>query len=150
MPQTVKQLLDAMLDATDCLGIGMVDRNGLLIHSSGLHAGKNPELIISHLQSSVTAEFERSLDDSFVEQAFIGSKYTFYLRWLDAHQYFLYAMTMSSARNSRLRYALQQLTDTLESSLTQLSIVTVSERLEHGKKLGSNSLIREAGKSILK
>lgn len=150
MPQTVNQLLDAMLDATDCLGIGMVDKSGLLIHSSGLHTGKNPELIISHLQSNATAEFERVLDDSFAEQVFIGKTYTFYLRWFNSQRYFLYAMTLSSAAGGRIRHALQQLTETLETALTETSVVTISERLEYGKKLGSNSLIREAGKSLLK
>ena len=145
MTRSLRQIFDALLDRTGSLGAGVVDFSGLAVHTSGLHGGLDPQAIAAHLPCLHGGFFAALLEDTLVEDVLIGERYSFYLRRLSGHTFFMYIMTEDKTSGGTLRYALRHSEEAVVKALclteTALSAAT-NERLEQPREFLSERLVR--------
>ena len=146
MERPLTSHLNALLNETASLGVGVGDTSGLLIQSSGLHAALAPDQVAAHLSQHEPLKFEQLSEDSLVEAVLIGQRYCFYLRWLTGGAYFVYVMTEAKAKGGEVRYALKKAETVFARALglpaAEGLTDAAGERLEQPRKFLSDPLVR--------
>lgn len=143
MRDSVLKTLESICDKTECIGAGLVDTNGLLIHSSGAHAAKTPSELAVFLSHSKPSDLEQFLGKPVTEQILLSEDYTLFVRWFAEGTFLLYGMTKAGVRSSAVRHALRLAEETIEPALVQDKLFTpLRKRLEQPRKLTSSSLVK--------
>lgn len=138
MPGTIAAVLQALLDRSGALGVGLVDRQGLLLESCGAHDGQRPEAIAA-LLCHPPFELAALLEDVVSEQVWIGQRYSFYLRYLSSHR--LYAMSWARAAGGPIRQQLQRAAQALGGALEPSLGAPARQRLEQPRQFGDSRRI---------
>lgn len=134
-----RDLLDtfqALLDSSGGLGVGLVDRNGLLVHHAGEHDGLNLEALaanITSLQLAPSSQLEPALGDTLREHILLTHRYCLYLHSVNA--YALYLITYQHAPSTPARAALHSAKTRLAALLEPARLVTPARhRLEQPRQ----------------
>lgn len=140
MARPLTALLTSLLDTTGGLGVGVVDGNGLLVQSCGLHGDESTERVAAYLSADQAQRMTDLLADTLLESVLVGQRYCFYLRWLAVPPYLAYVMTESTGK-SGVRTELRNCSREV-SALISNSGRPTRERLEQPRQFIGSRLIR--------
>ena len=145
MARPLTLLLTSLLDTTGSLGVGVVDGNGLLVQSCGLHGDQSAEKVAACLSTSQAVGMTTLLDDTLLESLWVGQRYCFHLRWLalrlSVRPYLVYAMTENAGKGGAVRAELRSCSAELSTLFSDSSSAT-RQRLEQPRQFVSRRLIR--------
>lgn len=125
MKQAMHDIFVNLLQSSGGLGVGMVDMNGLLIHSEGDHDGRSSNevaALLLALYPPQLSKLEQAFQDPLSEHIVIGREHCFYLLRIQG-KYVLYALTGSLS--SKARNAMHQARGRLNPLLKDQGLLAV-------------------------
>ena len=150
MRRELVTILSSLHDVTLSLGVGLVDKNGLLIESCGQHAAFDPHMIAAVVSQPPSIPFTSLLGDELEEYVVIGQKYSFFVLCLTYSQTTVYAMTERKVNGGTVRYELRRATSDLKTLLhTEKLMLPVSKRLKQPRQFTHSLTLTKHTKRIL-
>ncbi len=144
MKQPLNKMFASLLDRSGCLGIGLLDRNGLLIQSSGEHEGLSPTLLAALFAAFYNPSIhllERALAENLEYQILLGKKYHVHLSRIN-RRYTLYALASPDTATGKVRSALKQSKNDLEAVLKGEGLFTPSHQgLKQPRQFANSGLV---------
>ena len=110
MKQRLNQIFVSLLDKSGCLGVGLLDKNGLLIQSSGEHEGLSATTlaaVLAALYNPSLYVLERALAEGLDDQIFLGQNHHIHLSKV-SRQYIVYGLAAPNISTGKVRLALKQ------------------------------------------
>lgn len=143
MKQHFNRLFASLLDQSGCLGVGLLDRNGLLIQSSGEHDGHSANAlaaIFASLYNPAIRVLERALTENLDDQILLGKKHHVHLCKVKK-QYILYSFAAANVTTGKAHSALKQAQIELEQLLDGKELFeSTYQRIEQPRQFMSRGL----------
>lgn len=143
MRSELARTLRTLLDASGGLGVGLVDANGLLVHSEGEHAGLVAGVVAAELATLWGRRFsglERALQDDFAEQIVIGERHAIFTLLLPSR--YLFYVLVAREPQGRIRPLLQEAAAQLTTLLRGGLVEATRQRLEQPRQFSGSSWLR--------
>ncbi len=146
MRRALSCIFQELLDSHQSYGVGLIDQNGLLVHSEGGHVGRSSAqfaALLAGLFNARLKQLELSVDESLAEQVVIGRSQSFYLKSLGRTPYLLYSVARKDVLGGSVRAALANAETQLLPLLNGQGLLSpLSERLEQPRQFNNLSLSR--------
>ncbi len=134
--------LAELLDETGCLGVGLVDGHGLILQSSGFHAGFEVDRLAPNVLPYQLSNLEGVSGDRCDELILVGEAHTFVVRRILRGRMVLYAMFPQDLAAGPIRFRLGRTAHSLEKPIEGSGLLaTARQRLEQPQKFPSSYLI---------
>jgi len=150
MSRNISQIVSSLVDKTQSLGGGLVDSEGLLIHSNGYHAKKDKDEFAVYLLAMSPKNINTCLADELKEYIILGKDYKIYCYWLAKADYLLYLLTKADAQGKIVRTNMHTAANNIEQKLAGDSVTAVSQRLEQPRHMSSDRWPAADFENILK
>ncbi len=144
MKQHLNKMFAALLDKSECLGVGLLDKNGFLIQSSGNHKGLSPTslaaVFVSLYNPLSIGLIERALSEALEDQILLAKNHHIHLSRVNRH-YILYGLASPDVATGKVRSALMQTKNDLATILKGEGLFTPSyQGLKQPRQFANNGL----------